>query len=245
MRKIRLFIDKKSLKTNDLIEISEQDFHYLKKVMRVEINDEIQVFNGFDGDFKAKIAKIDKKSLEIIILDKIKEQEISNFTILAFAPVKNVGIDFIAKKATEIGVSAFLPIITSHSIIDKINISRFKANIKEACEQCEANFIPEILPIIKIDKLLESEFIKDKIIILCDESQNDKKAYEILPEIAKNRKKNQEILVLIGPEGGFSKEEFAKFYQIENLHSLSLGKRILRADTAMISALTLINQFFN
>ncbi len=243
MRKIRLFIDKIGLKEGFLAKIEDGDFEYLSKVMRVKINDEICVFNGLDGEFAAKITEIAKKYLIITLFEKIGEQELSSNITLAFAPVKNVRIDFVAAKATEMGVATFLPIVTQHSVVDKINDERFKANIKEAVEQCETNYFPQILPIKKLDKLLEDKSLENKILLLCDERGCAKKASEILPNIFKNRQKNQEIIVFIGPEGGFSKAEFEKFAQIKNLHSLSLGKRILRADTAIIAALALVQEF--
>lgn len=154
------------------------------------------------------------------------------------------------------GVGKFAPIITHHSVVDKINEERFAANIKEACEQCERNDMPQILPIKKLEKFLQEvgkwesrnnieEQGAEKILILCDESGEATKASELLPKIFANRKPTQEIIVLIGPEGGFSKEEFAMMRKIKNLHSISLGTRILRADTAIIAALALVNEFFS
>ncbi len=244
MPKIRLFINENHLETDFLTKIDGSDFEYLTKVMRVKNNDEIIVFNGKNGDFLAKIIEISKKNMQISLKTQIREQDSSSNITLAFAPVKNVRIDFIAQKATELGVSSFQAIITQHTIVDKINEERFKANIKEACEQCETNFIPQILPMQKLNKLLEDKALESKILLLCDESGNGKKAQEILPQIAKNRAPNQEIMIFIGPEGGFSKQEFEKFGALPNLYSLSLGKRILRADTAALSALALVEEFF-
>jgi 16S rRNA (uracil1498-N3)-methyltransferase len=245
MPKIRLFINENNLETDFSTKIEGSDFEYLTKVMRVKNNDEIIVFNGKNGNFLAKITEISKKNLEISLKTQIREQDLSSNITLAFALIKNVRIDFIAQKATELGVSSFQPIITQRTIVDKINEDRFKANIKEACEQCETNFIPQILPMQKLNKLLEDKALGSKILLLCDESGNGKKAREILPEIAKKRAPNQEIIVFIGPEGGFSQAEFEKFRTFPNLYSLSLGKRILRADTAALSALTLVCEFFN
>jgi 16S rRNA (uracil1498-N3)-methyltransferase len=247
MKKIKLLINFNKISTNQDFIIKDNDFHYLATVMRAKINDKIEVFNGFDGDFSAKITEIGKKSLKIAIIEKIKEQENSSFVTAAFAPVKNVGIDFFAKKGTEMGVAKFQPIITKNSIVDKINEERFKANIKEACEQCETNFIPEILPILTLEKMLKDDFLQDKILILCDETLHDKniKTSEILTKIANSRQKNQEIVIFIGPEGGFSQNELEKIRNLPNSHSISLGKRILRADTAFIAALALINEFFS
>lgn len=240
MRKIRLLVNEQNLQIGTKIKISEGDFDYLAKVMRQKVADEFFVFNGIDGEFRAKIVDIEKKNLFAEIKEKISDLKKSpNFT-LAFAPVKNVRIDFVATKATELGIANFQPILTKHTIVDKVNIERFKANVKEACEQCERNDFPQVFDIKKLDKFLDEEGSKEKIFVLCDESGEGKKASEILPKIDAG---NKEIVILIGPEGGFSKEEFEKFRCFKNLYSISLGPRILRADTAMVSALTLVQEF--
>ena len=121
----------------------------------------------------------------------------------------------------------------------ELNYDRFNANLKEAAEQCGRNDLPEILPIEKLNKFLGKN-ISDKILILCDESGKAKKAKEILPAI---KDQNKEIVILIGPEGGFAKEEFEVMYKIDNLYPISLGSLILRSDTAIISSLTLVREF--
>ena len=242
--KIRLFLDIKLDLSCDILnqklQINNNDFDYLIKVMRQKIGDEIMIFNGFDGDFIAKIIDIQKKSLTLEIIEKIAELRKSPNITLAFAPVKNVRIDFVASKASELGVRNFQPIITHRTIVDKINEERFKANIKEACEQCGRNDFPQIFAIKKLDNLLK-ENLDNKILILCDESGNGKKASEIFSKILP--KNDQEIIIFIGPEGGFSKEELTKFYSLKNCFLLNLGPRILRADTAIICALTLVQEF--
>lgn len=277
MRKTRLFIATKPLSISLEVKIEGGDFEYLTKVMRKKIGDEIYVFNGADGEFCAAISAIEKRNLTIVIKEKIAKQMLSSQITLAFAPVKNVRIDFVATKATEMGVGKFAPIITHHSVVDKINEERFAANIKEACEQCETNNVPQILSIKKLEKFLQevgkwestkvgnanlkntpniADFLAketsalkknsdalDKIIILCDESGKGVKASTLLPKIFANKNPQQEIIILIGPEGGFSKEEFAMMREITNLHSMSLGDRILRSDTAIIAALALVNEF--
>lgn len=251
MRKTRLFIAAKPLNTNIVIKIDGGDFDYLSKVMRKKIGDEICVFNGIDGEWRAEISGIEKRNLTLLLKERISQQMPESLVTLAFAPVKNVRIDFVAAKATEMGVGKFAPIITHHSVVDKINEDRFAANIKEACEQCERNDMPQILPIKKLEKFLNEVGISDisknqnseKILILCDESQRGLKASTILPKILADKNSQQEIIILIGPEGGFSKDEFEMMYKITNLYSISLGDRILRADTAIIAALALVNEF--
>jgi 16S rRNA (uracil1498-N3)-methyltransferase len=240
MRKIRIFVKNDKLTKSSIIKLEGNEFDYLTKVMRQKIQDKIFVFNGLDGDFKATISSIDKKSLSLTVDEKIAElKKVPNIT-LAFAPTKNVRIDFVAAKATELGAARFQPIITQHTIVDKINYERFSANVKEALEQCERNDSAEVLEAKKLDNFLNNEETAEKILILCDESGKGLQAKELLPKLKIN---NKEIVILIGPEGGFSKDEFAKMHLLKNLYSLNLGPRILRADTAMISALTLVQEF--
>jgi len=203
---------------NQKLQINNNDFDYLIKVMRQKVGDEIMIFNGFDGDFIGKIIDIQKKHLTLQLTEKINDLRKSPNLTLAFAPVKNVRIDFVASKASELGIRNFQPIITHRTIVDKINEERFKANIKEACEQCGRNDFPQIFSIKKLDNLFK-ENLENKILILCDESGNGKKASEIFANISP--KNDQEIIIFIGPEGGFSKEEFAKFYSLKNCFFLN------------------------
>jgi 16S rRNA (uracil1498-N3)-methyltransferase len=240
MKKIRLFISEKNLGLGTRIKLRDNDFDYLTKVMRQKIGDRFFIFNGLDGEFVAQITEIEKKSLSVEVGEKISDlKKVPNVT-LAFALIKNVRIDFVAEKATELGVARFQPILTQRTIVDKINLERFSANVKEACEQCERNDFPEIFPLKKLENFLNENEIEKKILILCDESGQGAKASEVLPAL---RDREKEIVVLIGPEGGFSESEFSKMRQLKNLFAISLGPRILRADTAMISALTLVQEF--
>lgn len=242
MRKVRLYVAKDPIEAGAKIIVESNDHHYLNKVMRLQNGDQIELFNGKNGDFLAQISQISKNQTSLQILNQIKQQQQKSNLTLAFTPVKNVKNQFLLQKAVELNCDHIAPIITNHSVVDNINIEKFKIVAKEACEQCESNVIPKIEPIIKLEQLLKQD-LSQKILILCDESGKGQKASKILPKIAKNRSENQEIIVFIGPEGGFSEEEFKKFYQLNNLHSISLGSRILRADTALISALTLVNEF--
>ena len=121
-----------------------------------------------------------------------------------------------------------------------MNLERFKANIKEAAEQCERLDLPAIFEPIKLNNFLK-KLKENQILILCDESGNGKKASEVLPKIQTSNQ--SEIIILIGPEGGFSKTEFEQLDQTDNLHKITLGPRILRADTAIIAAITLVQEF--
>ncbi len=240
MKRVRLFLNEELLEKNKIIEVRGNDFDYLIKVMRHKIDDQILVFNGINGEFLAQIIEINKKSCSINLVKKEKEQINSPNITLAFAPVKNVRIDFVAAKSTEMGVNKFQPIITNHCVVNKINEQRFLSNAKEASEQCERLDIPKLEKITKLNSYLKT-LNNNQILILCDESGSAQKASKVLSKII--AKQDQEIIIFIGPEGGFSKQEFENFYQTKNMNSISLGPRILRADTAIISALALINEF--
>jgi 16S rRNA (uracil1498-N3)-methyltransferase len=239
MRKIRLFVESSKLQQGLEIKIIEGDFDYLTKVMRQKLADVIFIFNGVCGEFLCEITKIEKKFLTLLVKEKVADlKKVPNFT-LAFAPTKNVAIDFVAKKGVELGVARFQPIITTRTIVDKVNEKRFIANVKEGLEQCERTDFAQVLEIKKLDKFL-SENSDEKIFILCDESGEAKKAQEVLSKIPQIGEK--EVVIFIGPEGGFSKEEFIKMRQLKNLFAINLGPRILRADTAMIAALAIVQQ---
>ncbi len=272
MSKIRLFVALPTIKANQIVEINDNDFNYLTRVMRKKVNDQLLIFNGCDGLWLAKINQINKKNCQIEIAEKIQDQYYCPNITLAFSPVKNARIDFIAAKATELGVSQFQPIISQYNVVNKVNLERFKANVKEAAEQCQRLDLPKVLPPIKLELLLKNLAENNQqncrnILILCDESGKGQKASEILPKILplKNHPAEaistrqisdskvsggeiltRQIIIFIGPEGGFSAEEFNKFEQNfagESFYKLNLGPRILRADTAIIAALTLVQEF--
>lgn len=247
MRKIRLFLNVEKLDKGNQIKVFEGDFDYLTKVMRQKIGDKIFVFNGVCGEFLSEIVAIEKKSLSLEIKERVGDLKKAPNITLAFALLKNVGIDFIAKKGVELGVSSFQPLLTQHCVVDKINEKRFLANVKEGLEQCERNDFALLSEVKKLEKYLSQES-EDKIFILCDESGKAVKASAELSKIknsfAENSEKTQkEIVVIIGPEGGFSESEFAFMRTKKNLHAISLGPRILKADTAIVSALTLVQEF--
>lgn len=235
MSKIRLFLNHPKIIINQTFKINGKDFLYLVKVMRQKNNSIILVFNAIDGEFEANIIDIRKKDLEIKIIKKIREIEILPKITLAFAPVKNVRIDFVASKACEMGVTNFSPIITKRTIVKKINQERFMANIKEAIEQCNRNDMATLQQIASLSNFL-ANCHQDQLIILCDETISKPKIKEILQE----NKNYNEIILLIGPEGGFAPEELQMMRKINNLHPVTLGPTILRADTAIIAALALI-----
>ena len=236
MSQIRLFLNLPKIIIKESFKINGKDFLYLTKVMRQKINDSILVFNAIDGEFLANIVKISKKDLEIKIEKKVRELIAPQKISLIFAPVKNVRIDFLASKSCEMGVTDFYPIITQHTIVKKINQERFKANIKEAIEQCNRVDMAIIHPIQTLHTFLKN-IKKTDLIILCNETIS----YPKISDIFKNKPKYQNISIIIGPEGGFSPEELKMMQNKPDINHITLGPRILRCDTAAIAALALIN----
>jgi 16S rRNA (uracil1498-N3)-methyltransferase len=269
MKKIRIYIEPNKINLfannsnpdltisflHQQVKINDGDlgnvFSYLTQVMRQKIGDKIFIFDGVNGEFLSEIIAIEKKSLTLQIIQKTRDFKSSSNITLAFALLKSNRIDEIATKASELGVKNFQPLITNHCVVDKFNENRFFMNVKEACEQCERCDLANILKVKNLSDYLSQLQNSNNLLILADESRNSKKASEVF--LSENflkfkedyRKQNQEIIVFIGPEGGFSKSEFLQFYNLKNLIAINLGERILRADTATIATLTLVQEFFS
>ena len=217
------------------------DFNYLINVLRLNIANLVVIFNQNQGSFLAKISDIYKKQLELTIIKPLSQAQPQSNIVLAFALIKNVRLDYIASKATEMGVGYFQPLLTQRTVVEHFNTDKFFANIKEATEQCSKNTLPNILPLTKLSMFLNNKNPQD-ILLFCDENGNGKQASKILPNIAKNVE-NQKIIVLIGPEGGFNESEQKLILEQENCFALNLGPRILRSDTAVVTALALVQEF--
>ena len=178
-----------------------------------------------------------------MIVNKLKEiVEVPKIT-LAFSLIKNAKIDLLATKATELGVRCFQPLITQRTVVNELNFNKFQANIKEACEQSNRNDFPMINATEKFEKFLNKIDI-NSIILVGDETGNGEQAKNILPKLATQiQENNMNIILFIGPEGGFVESEFKALKKLNNCHFLNFGPRILRSDTAIIAGLTLIQEF--
>lgn len=236
---IRIFLNLDKIKPNDILNITDNNLSYLKNVMRVKISDQIIIFNGKDGDFLAKITEIAKKKLTIQVNSRIKEQNQLAKISLAFSIVKNNTLESIAKRGMEMGVTKFIPIVTQRSFMNKFNKEKFYSNVKEGAEQCERNDLAIITELQNLENFLKNYHDDDKILILCDESKNPEKTSHIFNKI---NVQNREIIIIIGPEGGFSEQELNLIKSKKHLKAISLGERILRVDTAIVSCLALINE---
>ncbi len=233
MSKTRLYVEKK-LSSNIMIYIKKKQYHYLKNVLRIKIQDNILIFDGLTGEWLSKVVSINRDNILLQVIKKTRELKSETDIWLIFAPIKLFRMNITIQKATELGINRFVPCFTQNTNQPKINIRNLKMNIIEAAEQSERLSLPIIDEPIKIDQLLEN-FPKDRCLVFCNESsQKHPMIYNAISQKVDQYKK---WAVLIGPEGGFSKQEIEKIVSLVSTISVSLGERILRSDTATTAAI--------
>lgn len=232
---IRLYIDAALAKDAE-VPLSRDQAHYLGTVMRKSVGTEVAVFNGRDGCFLAQISALSRKSGMLRCLDLQEAQWQGPDLWLLFAPVKKARLDFMAQKATELGASTIWPVRTDYTQVKAIKDERLEANAIEAAEQTERLDIPAVKPFTALDEILD-DWPEERALIFCDERLAGDHNHDAVRILSKVTQKSAAIL--IGPEGGFSMDEKAKIDSLPCTYGLSLGPRILRADTAALSALSL------
>ncbi|MCJ7597475.1 MAG: 16S rRNA (uracil(1498)-N(3))-methyltransferase [Methyloceanibacter sp.] len=209
--------------------------HYLINVMRCKSGDEVLVFNGKDGEWRASVTGSGRKSAKLNVIEQERPQTEGPDLHYLFAPLKRARLDYMVQKATELGVSRLVPVLTRRTMAERINETRLRANAIEAAEQCGVLRVPEIERPEKLLKLLET-WDQDRLLIFADEQ-----APANSPLVVLTAQKNGPLAVLIGPEGGFEADERALLLKQPFVVPISLGPRIMRADTAAVSALSLVN----
>lgn len=216
------------------IPMNQEQWHYIRNVMRLVDGAKIMIFNGKDGEWLASLNYETKKRLVLMPVEQTKPQPQAAKLLYAFAPLKKGRLDYMIQKATELGVSHMQPVLTEYTDNHKIKLEKLEANAIEAAEQCTMLSIPTILKPQKFEAFIE-QYAKTHQIIFCDERAKIDSPISLIARL-----KNQEICVLIGPEGGFSAAERNVLLALTNIHAISLGPRIMRADTAAVAALTLV-----
>lgn len=228
--KIRLFVDH-PLAEAQSVPLGRDQAHYLFSVMRKSEGDRVALFDGKNGEWLARIELADKKKVILRCLEMSKPQQNPPDVWLMFAPIKKTRTDFIVEKATELGAARILPLKTAFTNSDRIRRDRLQDHAIEAAEQCGGTFVPEVTDMNHMEKFL-SNWPKDRFLLFCDEGKvGEKVEIEDLPK--------GKWAILLGPEGGFSYKERKHIQAMPNSFSLSLGPRILRADTAVVAVLTL------
>ncbi len=222
------------------IEADRSQANYLMNVLRMKDGDYLLVFNGNDGEWLAKIASSSRRDCALQIMECTREQTERNDLIYLFAPLKHARLDYMVQKAVEMGVGSLQPVMTQHTQSSRVNLERMEANVIEAAEQCGVLSIPEVLgPQSLKDVLTEWPGLHPgRRLLFCDEAEG---SHNPLLTLAQMKEAGpQPLAVLIGPEGGFSEEERAQLRDLEFVTAIPLGPRILRADTAAVAALTVI-----
>ena len=228
----RLFVDQR-LKPTAEVTLGPEQSHYLQSVMRLAPGDVVSVFNAWDGEFLAHLAESAKKKV-IIRLERLTRVAKPPPDIdYLFAPLKHSRLDYLVQKATELGVRRLRPVITARTIAERVNLERMRANAVEAAEQCNLVFVPEVMEPMPLARVLK-EWNAKRAIVYCDETA------EIADPLQSLSLLSIPAAILVGPEGGFTIEERAHLKSLPYVTALNLGPRIMRADTAAVAILTLV-----
>ena len=227
MNNIRLFYDK-SLSINFSSKLDKSQSHYIYKVMRVGIGQTFSLFNK-NGEWEAKIENYKDQAVDFLVIKKIRSNENNKEVWLAFAPIKLNYLNLMIQKATELGVTKFIPILTERTIVRKINLARINKIVIEAAEQSNRLDIPKIEKLTKFKNFLKEN--KNTNIIFGDLNTNNVKF---------DFKDEKPVCVLIGPEGDFTEDERSMIFKQKNITPIKINENILRSETAAISMLSLI-----
>ena len=228
-----------ALATGASVVLDAAQASYLGTVLRLAAGDPVLVFNGRDGEWRARLAG-GKRKLSLTVGEQSRPQTAPLDLHYLFAPLKHARLDYMAQKAVEMGASRLQPVITRHGQVARVNLERMRANAIEAAEQCGILTLPEICAPLPLDRAVAAR-APERLLVFCDE---DAELRDPVAALAAARPADHAgpvpLAVLIGPEGGFAAEERAALTALPNVVRLALGPRILRADTAAVAALTLV-----
>ena len=232
-RKPRLFVDA-PLESGATVALARDQSNYLGNVLRLAAGDDILVFNGRDGEWLASITGR-KRADGLDVKSRTRPQDRLPDLAYVFAPLKHARLDYMVQKAVEMGVSSLQPVLTRFTQVSRVNSERMRANVIEAAEQCGILGIANVAEPVAFDRFLERRKL-DRLLVFCDEAADVANPWHALA----GGKGGHGIDILIGPEGGFAEEERTALLRQPNSLRLSLGPRILRADTAGVAALALV-----
>jgi 16S rRNA (uracil1498-N3)-methyltransferase len=203
--------------------------NYLANVMRLKAGDPVRLFDDVSGEWIATVAETSKRHVTVALGDRLRTREAVPDLWLLFAPIKKGPIDWLVEKATELGIARLQPVITQRTIVDRVNLERLRANTIEAAEQCDRTALPEIAEPVKLAALLR-DWPADRALLFADEQGGAPLATVAKPGPS---------AILIGPEGGFTDDERSSIRAHASARAITLGPRILRAETAAAAAISL------
>ncbi len=236
-RNPRLYLDQ-PLMAGAALALGASQQHYLVDVLRLEPEAAVLVFNGRDGEWRARLARPSRKSAVLVVHEQTRVQTLAGNLHYLFAPLKRARLDYMVQKAVEMGVSRLAPVITRHTQAERVNVERMRANVIEAAEQCGILSLPEVIdpqPLAQALAALDSE----RLLIFCDEAADEADPVAVLGAAGAAMQAPRRLAVLIGPEGGFAEDERRHLLAHSRVARLALGPRILRGDTAAVAALAL------
>lgn len=220
--------------------VSRDHANYLFNVMRLGVGAEVALFNGVDGEWRAEVVAKGKRGGVLVCAEQTAPMRMPPDVWLLFAPIKKARTDFIVEKAAELGVARVCPVRTERTNSERVRRDKLQAHAMEAAEQCGGTFVPPVDEIVSLEKMLDG-WDTSRALVFADEGEASSGRSSLSPLSGRTvlAAAPPPAAILIGPEGGFSDAERARLHAMENVHVVSLGPRILRADTAAVAALTL------
>ena len=229
----RLFVTS-DIKAGIAIEADQDQFNYLANVLRMEDGAELLIFNGRDGEWKVSVSFPSRKRIQLMPVEQARPQPAPSDLHYLFAPLKVGRLDYLVQKAVEMGAGLLQPVMTQHVQGKITNLDKVRANVIEAAEQCGILGVPDVAEPVKLADLLD-RWPRERRIIYCDEGDAGQNPLPLLTKV-----KEKHLALLVGPEGGFSDEERALLRSLDFVTAIPLGPRILRADTAAVAAMAVI-----
>jgi 16S rRNA (uracil1498-N3)-methyltransferase len=217
--------------------LDREQANYLLTVLRLGEGDAVLVFDGASGEFRARVAPTSRKAADLVVEERTRPQPAAPDLLYLFAPLKHARLDYMVQKAVEMGVGRMRPVLTQHTQASRVNLERMRANVVEAAEQCGVLHVPAVEDEEKLDRVI-ARFARDepgRRLVFCDEGEETTNPLDRLRGLGRGP-----LAVLIGPEGGFSEEERRTLRALPFVTTIPLGPRILRADTAAVAALAVI-----
>jgi 16S rRNA (uracil1498-N3)-methyltransferase len=228
----RLFVEQE-LAEGARIELGPEQLHYVRDVVRLSDGDEVLVFNGRDGEWSARIA-VARRAARLMVESLTRTQDKPCDLHFLFAPLKHARLDYMAQKATELGASRLQPVMTRRTSVGRVNLRRMRANAIEAAEQCGLTSVPEVAAPVPLGQVIAGWPASRKL-VFADEAAGSGRDFTALAAL-----RGLPMALIVGPEGGFTAQEREALRALAGATAISLGPRVMRADTAAVAALALV-----